>query len=163
MRQEEFEQLYEAHAGPLLAFLEYRTGDAQLARDVLADTFERVLTTRWRFDSRKAGQKTWLYSIALNRLHDLGRRKGAEARALERLAAGSRETSWGEHDEALDTRDALIRALATLPGEEREALALRYGGDLSLKEIATTTGTRATTVKGRIHRGLRRLREELGE
>jgi RNA polymerase sigma-70 factor (ECF subfamily) len=163
MRQEEFERLYEAHAGPLLAFLEYRTGDPQLARDVLADTFERVLTTRWRFDSRKGGQKTWLYSIALNRLRDLGRRKGAESRALERLAAGSSERVWHEQAEALDTRDELLRALATLPDEEREALALRYGGDLSLKEIATMTGTRTTTVKGRVHRGLRRLREQLGE
>jgi RNA polymerase sigma-70 factor (ECF subfamily) len=161
MRRGEFEQLYEEHAGPLLAFLEYRTGSPELARDVHADTFERVLTTRWRFDPRKGSQKTWLYSIALNRLRDLGRRKSAESRALERLAAGSAQTAWSEQAEALDTRDALVRALATLPDDEREALALRYGADLSLKEIAATTGTRTTTVKGRIHRGLRRLREEL--
>jgi RNA polymerase sigma-70 factor (ECF subfamily) len=161
MHGEEFERFYDTHAGPLLAFLEYRTGDLELARDVHADTFERILTTRWRFDPRKSSEKTWLYSIALNRLRDHHRRKAAEGRALERLAAGHTGTVWPETD-ALDTRDALLRALATLSDAEREALALRYGADLSLREIATICDTKTTTVKGRIHNGLRKLREELG-
>jgi RNA polymerase sigma-70 factor (ECF subfamily) len=162
MRPEEFERLYEAHAGPLLAFLEYRTGDLELAGDIHADTFERVLTTRWRFDPRKGSEKTWLYTIALNRLRDHSRRRAAEGRAVDLLAAGV--TGVGSLDtDALDTRQAVLGALATLSDEEREALALRYGADLPLREIATITGTRTTTVKGRIHRGLDKLRDELGE
>jgi RNA polymerase sigma-70 factor (ECF subfamily) len=160
MRAEDFERLYEAHAGPLLAFLEYRTGDLELARDVHADTFERVLKTRFRFDPRKASEKTWLYSIALNRLRDLQRRQTAEARALQRLAAGHAAAGWSE-TERLGERDELLRGLARLADEEREALALRYGADLSLEEIAKLTRTRTTTIKGRVHRGLRKLRESL--
>ena len=41
-------------------------------------------------------------------------------------------------------------------------MALRFGADLSLKEIAAAIGEPATTVEGRLYRGLRRLREELG-
>lgn len=165
MRGDDFEALYEEHAGPLLAFLHYRTGDPELARDLHADTFERVLKARLRFDPRKASQKTWLYSIALNCLRDHARRRSAEGRALERLAAGPRSGNWDESDpiDALDTRETLLRGLAGLADEEREALALRYGADLSLREIATVTGTRETTVKGRIYNGLAKLREQLGE
>jgi RNA polymerase sigma-70 factor (ECF subfamily) len=159
MRSEEFERVYDAHAASLLAFLEYRTGNIELARDVHADTFERILKTRWRFDARKGSQKTWVYAIALNVLRDQGRRRAAEARALDRVSRGGSE-AWDEAEQ-LDDRDAVRRGLATLPDDEREAVALRYGADLSLKEIATITGTRETTVKGRLYRGLEKLRESI--
>ena len=161
MVTEEFERLYAEHAEALLAFLEYRVGNLELAKDVHADTFERVLKTRWRFDPRKGSQKTWLYTIALNVLRDQGRRRAAEARALDRVAAGAPEQS--DLGERLDDRDAIRRGLATLSEDEREAVALRYGADLSIEEIAKVTNTRATTVKGRLYRGLNGLRETLSD
>ena len=86
LSDEAFERLYTEHAAGLLGFLTYQTGDRALAEDIVADTFERVLTTRsgWRGQS---GEKTWLYAIAMNRLRDLARRRGAEARAVDRVAA----------------------------------------------------------------------------
>jgi RNA polymerase sigma-70 factor (ECF subfamily) len=161
MVTEDFERLYDEHAAPLLAFLEYRTGNIELAKDVHADTFERVLRTRWRFDPRKGSQKTWLYTIALNVLRDSGRRRAAEARALDRVAAGGGEEHWDEAGR-LDDRDAVRRGLATLPDDEREAVALYYGADLSLEEIARITGTKTPTIKGRLARGRDRMRETLG-
>ena len=158
MRSEEFERLFEAHAAPLLAFLEYRIGNLELAKDVHADTFERVLKTRFRFDPRKGSEKTWLYSIALNVLRDHGRRRAAEARAMDRVGGGAEQ--WDE-TERLDARDAVRRGLAALPEDEREAVALYYGADLSLEEIARVTGTRTTTIKGRLARGRDHLREVL--
>ena len=68
MRPADFERLFSEHAKPLFAFLAYRCGDRGLAEDVVADTFERALRARTRFDRRKASEKTWLYSIAMNRL-----------------------------------------------------------------------------------------------
>jgi RNA polymerase sigma factor (sigma-70 family) len=160
MRSEDFERLYNAHAASLLAFLEYRTGNIELAKDVHADAFERILKTRWRFDARRGGEKTWVYTIALNVLRDQGRRRAAEARALDRVTAGGEE-QW-DTSERLDDRDAIRRGLATLPDDEREAVALYYGADLSLDEIARVTGTKTTTVKGRLARARDRLRETLG-
>ena len=161
MRREDFERLYEAHAASLLAFLEYRTGNIELAKDIHADTFERILKTRWRFDPRRGSEKTWVYAIALNVLRDQGRRRAAEARAFERVTAGGGDEHWDEADR-LDDRDAVRRGLATLPDDEREAVALYYGADFSLEEIARVTGTRTTTVKGRLARARERLRGTLG-
>ncbi|HYP48311.1 MAG TPA: RNA polymerase sigma factor [Thermoleophilaceae bacterium] len=159
-REEEFERLYEEHAPGLLAFLAYRTGDRALAEDLLADTFERVLRARRRFDPRRASAKTWVYSIALNLLRDQARRRDAEGRALGRAHA----VVPFEGPSALDRiagRDELMRGLAGLSEEEREALALRYGADLTLPEIAELSGEKLTTVEGRVYRGLRKLREVL--
>ena len=161
MRQDEFERLYEEHAAGLLAFLAYRTGDRAVAEDLLADTFERVLRARRRFDPRKGSRKTWVYSIALNLLRDQLRRREAEARAVER-AHEPTPAGAGPLQQVAE-RDELARALAQLSEEEREAIALRYGGDLTVPEIARLTGEKLTTVEGRVYRGLRRLRDLLGD
>ncbi|HEX2233676.1 MAG TPA: RNA polymerase sigma factor [Thermoleophilaceae bacterium] len=161
MRQEEFERLYEEHAQGLLAFLAYRTGDRVLAEDLLADTFERVLRARRRFDPRKGSRKTWIYSIALNLLRDQIRRREAEGRAVERVAEPA--PSGAGSIQRVAERDELVRALAELSEEEREAIALRYGGDLTVPEIARLQGEKLSTVEGRVYRGLRKLRELLGE
>ncbi len=161
MNERTFERLYAEHAGPLLAFLEYRTGDRALAEDLLADTFERVLRTRSRFDPRRAGEKTWLYSIALNLLRDNARRRAAQTRAFERVAASHRGQPAAAELETLASRDALRAALARLSDEEREAVALRFGADLTVPQIARLTRERLTTVEGRLYRALRKLKDEL--
>ena len=160
MRTEDFERLYEQHAGPLFSFLAYRTGDVALAEDLVADTFERVLTAKRPFNARRASEKTWIYTIALNRLRDLARRSIVERSALEHMRAGSDN---GHHNgfEAAELRHLVMAALNTVSEEEREALALRYGGDLSLKEIAKVIGKPRSTVEGRLHTGLKHLRAEL--
>jgi RNA polymerase sigma factor (sigma-70 family) len=125
---------------------------------VLADTFERVLRTRARFDPRRGSEKNWLYSIALNLVRDRARRQAAEQRAYERVQAPS---APADGLEALAGRDALRRALGELSEEEREAVALRYGADLTVPEIAKLTGEKLTTVEGRVYRALRKLRDLL--
>ena len=160
MRDDTFEQLYAEHAQALFAFLSYRTGDRAIAEDLLADTFERALRARRRFDPRKASEKTWLYAIALNCLRDNARRRSTEVRALERMASGPSRGSTGAMDEVSD-RDLINRSLAVLTEEEREAIALRFGADLSIPEIAKLTGERLTTMEGRVYRALRKLREAM--
>ena len=160
MRDEDFERLYDEHAQALYGFLAYRTGNPALAEDLLADTFEKALRSRGRFDARRGGEKTWLYSIALNTLRDHLRRRAAAERAGERLAAGG-VTEVESAAEGLAERDELARALATLSDEEREAIALRYGADLTVPEIAKLKKEKLTTVEGRVYRALRKLRERL--
>jgi RNA polymerase sigma factor (sigma-70 family) len=160
MRREVFERLYSEHAQGLFGFLSYRTGDRVLAEDLLADTFERVLRTKRRYDPRRGSEKTWLYSIALNLLRDHARRSSAERRALERQPAPTVAAAAPEVDRVAE-RDALSRAIATLSDEEREALALRYGAEMTMPEIARLLDEKLTTVDGRVHRALRKLRAEL--
>ena len=161
MREADFERLYAEHAQSLFGFLVYRTGDRALAEDLVADTFERALRGRRLFDRRKATEKTWLYAIALNLLRDQARRRAAEGRALERTGpAGARDDPVDGLDRIAGQSD-LTRALLALSEEEREALALRYGADLTIPEIAKLKKEKLTTVEGRVYRGLQKLRDEL--
>jgi RNA polymerase sigma-70 factor (ECF subfamily) len=158
---EAFERLYSEHAQALFGFLAY----------------ERVLRARRRFDPRKASEKTWLYTIALNCLSDHHRRRATEGRALELVATSPglessderfqseqsdllEEIALGEHGEGSE-HDLLSRSLALLQGPEREAIALRFGADLSIAEIAKLTGEQFTTIEARVYRALRKLRAAL--
>ena len=160
MRDDEFERLYEAEAAGLFSFLAYRTGDRALAEDMLADAFERALRARGKFDRRKASQKTWLYAIALNVLRDHVRRAAAETRALERAESGPLAPE-ADPLASIEHRDELGRAMNTLSAEERESIALRFGADLTVPEIAKVLGEPLTTVEGRVYRALRKLKSEL--
>jgi RNA polymerase sigma-70 factor (ECF subfamily) len=154
-----FERLFDAHAQDLFGFVVYRTGDRALAEEIVADTFERAFSARHRFDRRRGSEKSWLYGIALNRLHDLNRRAATESRAVEQLASAA------DRPAAMDARvnadQDLHRALLALPPDERDALALRYGGDLTVREVAKALGEPVSRVEGRVYRGLRRLRDQL--
>ena len=161
MRQDTFERLFEEHAERLFSFLAYRTGNRALAEDLLSETFERVLRSRQRFDPRRGSERRWLYTIALNLLRDHARRQTNEDRVLRHVGAG---TALEEPDPglaAVEHRDELHRALATLSDEEREALALRFGADLKLRDVAKIVGDGESAVEGRIYRALRKLRDEL--
>ena len=162
MREAEFEQLYEEHAQPLFGFLVYRTGNRALAEDVMAETFEKAYRGRGSFDLRRGNQKTWLYAIALNALRDHARRHAAEARAYERATVTVPGGDFGGFD-AIDDRDRLGRALQSLTSEEREAVALRFGAELTVPEIATLSGEKLSTAEGRVYRALRKLRQRLEE
>jgi len=160
MRDEAFERLYAEHAQALYGFISYRTGDRMVAEDLLADTFERALRAHPRFVRRGASEKAWLYAIALNCVRDFARRRTSESKALERVAVLASAGSTGGIEEIAD-RDLVDRSLAILSEEEREAIALRFGAELTVPEIAKLTNERLTTVEGRVYRALRKLREAL--
>ena len=161
MRAADFERLFSDHAKPLFAFLAYRCGDRGLAEDVLADTFERALRARTRFDRRKASEKTWLYSIALNLLRDHARRGKAERGATERIKFERGTEAPDPNLGRVEDADVVGKVLGALSAEEREAVALRFGADLTVPEIAELTGNSLTTMEGRVYRALRKLRAEL--
>ena len=161
LRDEDFERLYEEQAAALLSFLTLRTGDRALAEDLLADTFERVLRKRATFDRRRGSEKTWLYSIALNLLRDHARRSRAGRGATERIQFERGTEPLSRELDQVEDRDAVGRVLGVLSAEEREAVALRFGADLTVPEIAELTGKSLTTMEGRVYRALRKLRVEL--
>ncbi len=160
MQTDDFEIFFEAHAQSLFGFLVYHGGDRTLAEDVLGDAFERALRSRSKFDPGRGDGKTWLYAIALNRLRDLQRRAAVESRAIGELEVNGSHAEPGFEDQVLNGAE-LRSAMQSLPANEREAIALRFGGDLTVPEVARVVDEPLSRVEGRIYRGLRRLRERM--
>jgi RNA polymerase sigma-70 factor, ECF subfamily len=160
VRDRDIERLFAEHSERLYAFVAYRTGDASVAEEIVGDTFERVVRTRRRFDRSKGSEQSWIYAIALNLLTDHQRRAGIERRALDSAALAHRRDAADPLTRVAD-RDQLWRALDRIEPDLREVLALRFGADLRLKDIARVTGCPLSTIHERLQRGLRRLQAEL--
>jgi RNA polymerase sigma-70 factor, ECF subfamily len=127
------------------------TGEAE---EVAQEAFATLLQ-RWDTVDNPSG---FVRTAVLNRCRDLGRRRAVRRRALDRLRP-IEQTSGPESGDHL----ALVHALAELELPQREVVVLRYYLDHTVPEIASLTGTPAGTVKSRLHRGLARLADSLGE
>jgi RNA polymerase sigma factor (sigma-70 family) len=161
VHERDIERLFAEHSQRLYAFLTYRTGDPATAEEIVGDTFERVVRTRRRFDRSKGSEQSWLYAIAMNLLTDHQRRAQAERRAYDSVGHGDERAAARDALAHVADRDELFRALDRLEPDAREVLALRYGADLRLKDIATLTGRPLSTVHERLQRGLRALQAQL--
>src|SRR5262245_60666393 len=80
-----FAIFYRRHAEAVLGFFRRRTGDAELAADLTAETFAAALAGRRRFKPEGGSAAGWLYVIAARQLASVQRRSYAEQRARRRL------------------------------------------------------------------------------
>jgi RNA polymerase sigma factor (sigma-70 family) len=162
-----FEALYRRHRGPLYRFLLRQAGDGP-AEELLQDVWMRVINSRSRYEVR-AKFKTWLYTIAHNRLMD-HHRSGARAPIVDGELGEALIAEAPDGDLAVEVRldnkralEQLLAALAELPAEQREAFLLQQEGELSLEQIAEATGAGRETVKSRLRYAFAKLRAALGE
>lgn len=167
---EQISDLYEAHRREILIFLTRRTCDAQIALDLMSETFAQALRSRRRFrGSDDDVARAWLFGIARRRLAHYYRRGQVEQRALRRLgldppSAPEDELRRVEELAGVDqARGALTVALRKLSEEQRDALRLRIVDGYGYDEIASALGVTEQTVRARVSRGLRALRELLDQ
>jgi RNA polymerase sigma-70 factor (ECF subfamily) len=106
----------------------------------------------------------WLFRIVVNEARN-ARRSGQRRRQLvERLGHSMAPHSTTSPETALldaDERRLLVAAVQRLPRRQREAVACRYFLELSEAETAEVLGIALGTVKSRVSRALRKLRDDL--
>lgn len=139
------------------AYVAYRIGDGPDAEDVTSQVFERALRYRDNYDARRGDAAAWLVGIARRCIHDFHLQ---------------REEPRADPPEPADTVDVegetvrrlmLSRAVARLGASDRELLALRFGADLTARQVAELLEMQTNTVEVALHRALARLRDILGE
>ena len=147
-----------ADPGPLIrrvyAYVAYRIGDGAEAEDVTSETFERALRYRGSYDPRRGEPVSWLIGIA--------RRCIEGARLRPELLEHRDETADTLNVEAETVeRVTLAAAVERLDERDRELIALRYGSDLSARQIGELLELRTNAVEVALHRALARLRKLL--
>lgn len=161
-----FAQIFDRHAPAIHGFLSRRVGD--LADDLLSETFLAAFRQRDRYRPERLDVRPWLYGIAANLLRRHHRDEAARYRALARSAARDDRESHAHHEvdavERLDAqalRPALAAALGELDERDRETLLLIAWAGLGYAEAAAALDIPVGTVRSRLHRARRQLRERL--
>jgi RNA polymerase sigma-70 factor, ECF subfamily len=137
------------------AYVAYRLGSGPDADDVTSETMEHAYRYRERYDPAKGEPMAWLIGIARNCVADL------VARREHVVDEPVPESATEEMEEQAMRRLTLTQAVARLDERERELIALRYGADLTARQIAGVLGLRPNAVEVALHRALGRLRAEL--
>ncbi len=157
--QEAFRRVLDFHGDHLYRVALLITRDASLAEEAVQ---ESLLAAWKKIRSFKAGTnlRAWLNRILINCIGMMQRRKRLPTTPVED-ALPLADTRAGPEQSALNAETAamLQSALRTLSVEHRTVLVLRFFNDLSLPEIAESTGWRVGTVKSRLHRATAALRD----
>ncbi len=132
----------------------YRVGDGADAEDITSETFERALRYRDSFDPRRGDAASWLIGIARRCIVDAALHR-------ERPTGETDERPIEGHEDDAVRRIMLRAAVADLDARDRELVALRYGGDLTARQIGELLAMKTNAVEVALHRAIARLRTRL--
>jgi len=170
--REEFARLVDSFSGPVFRLALRILGRPQDAEDALQNTFINVVTHIKDFEGRSS-LSTWIYRIAANEALMLLRKKRPEVSLDDRAERDddgpdltpAALVDWsGLPESALldeEARQALDRAIHTLPDTLRPVFILRDLEGLSIAETSQTLNLTETNVKTRLLRARLHLREQL--
>jgi RNA polymerase sigma-70 factor (ECF subfamily) len=159
--REAFAILVERHAVRLVSTCTLIVRDAQAGRDLAQETWLAVWAGRGQY--RPEGRFiVWLCTLARNRCRNHLRHRGVAQRHAAAQAAPP-PAPPAELDRLLERERARLvqRALMHLPQALREALVLRFAQELRYDEIALVLRVGESTLRSRVHHGLKQLRRWL--
>lgn len=159
----EIERLVQEYQTPLLRYVGARLGRADLAQDVVQDTFLRFVHHR-RNGGEVANVRAWLYRVAYNRALDYlrkDRRVQAFAEDFDPPAEGPAFAAPNVQAEQRDTAAAAWQLLDTLSERDRHIVLLKVLEEKSYQEIAATMGVTVTNVGFILHTSLKKLARAL--
>lgn len=158
-----WESIYRDFAGPVTGYLRGR--GASDPDDLSSEVFFQVARDIHRFEGDESSFRSWLFVIAHRRLVDDRR---ARSRTLDTVNEDSRdiETKGGDVEAEVMEHLSLSRVedmLETLTEDQRNVLALRIIGDLTLEETAAVMSKRVGAIKALQRRALQTIKRHLEE
>ena len=156
MDQEAFHGFYESTARPVWVFLFRRTGDDQLADDLLQDTYYRFLRSRRDFEN-ETHRRNYLFRIARNLANDALRWRRDRSCAPLPEEGVAVPVAGGDVAARSENKTDLDRAMRTLSSRQQDALWLAYAEGSTHEEIAEVLGMKTASIKLLLFRARRKL------
>ena len=138
------------------AYAAYRVGHGAEAEDLTSEVFERALRYKQSYDPARGTPIAWLTGIANNCIR--GSRATEATLRDDELGA---DPVGGSLESDTIERMSVVAAVARLDPRSQHLLALRYGADLSTRELGSILGLKKNAVEVALHRARERVREEL--
>jgi len=155
-----FTQIYERYAPAIYRYIYFRVGEAELAEDLQAEVFLRMLEGLHRYEDRGWPISAWLYRIARDRTIDIIRRRRNRQHVPLETWGGSCEGPENSVSAQLEYEE-LNRTLNDLTDEQRQVIQMRFMAEMSIQEVAQELGRTEGSVKALQHRGLQSLARRL--
>lgn len=162
-----FEELFRRYGKKIYNLFFRSLNDAGIAEDLLQDCFIRVIEARERYKP-ESDFSSWIFTIAMNLLRDQYRTKKRRPRAQMaesfddgRLHNPAKEEEPQQTLERQQVKEAVAKALESLPDEQREVIVLSKYEGLSFAEIGKILNLSPAAAKQKAYRGLQSLNRRL--
>lgn len=160
-----FGRLYDLYVHRIYGFALAHSRTREEAEDLTAQTFERALAGIGRYESRGTPFSAWLYRIAANLAIDRARRAGGVVllgeEAMPEIGSPEDDTDPPRLVERWERANWLLDHLDYLPGEQQQAIQLRFWGERSFAEIGDLMGRSEAAAKQLVYRAIRALRLQI--
>lgn len=160
---ETFDEVYREHVTPIWRYVRSRLPSDADAEDVCSDVFANAMRSWNGFDSRRGSVGGWLVGIARHTIADWWRKRGREVPVEEIADHTDPESDPESWTLRLDGVDDLRRHLGILTTREREAIALRFGTELTSEQIGEVLGISAPAARMLVYRAVGKLREVMAD
>jgi RNA polymerase sigma factor (sigma-70 family) len=158
-----FAEIYREHVTPVWRYVRLRLPSDSDAEDVTSLVFEKAMHSWDGYDPGRGTVGGWLLGIARHGVADWWRRHGREL-PVASLDDGTSAADDPEGDALRRVgADEVRRHLGLLTAREREAVALRFGSELTSTQIGEVLGISPTAARMLVHRGIARLREVMAD
>ncbi len=158
------EMLYDQYGGVAFALAYRILGERGMAEDVVQEAFLNIWRQGARYDAQRGSARTWVLTIvhhrAIDQVRSMRARMGADIAIKETVPLVSHEDTWAAVAQRLEG-ERVRAALANLPQEQEQVVALVYYGGYTHQQIAERMGIPLGTVKGRLRLATEKLRELL--
>lgn len=145
----DFDAFYRGTATRVIHTVYAATGDLGLAQDCAQEAYARAWQ-QWPSLSAEGEPLAWVRTVARRIAISAWRKRESERKALTKAKDSGITDSTSASTDAAVTVQA---ALATVPDDQREVLALFYISDLSIEQISRELDAPVGTIKARLHRG----------
>jgi len=155
---EAFATLYREHVQRIYRYIYYRTRDEQLAEDLTADVFTKVIEGLPRYIDKGKPFIAWLYRIAHARVVDHYRRQDRRPTATNVEDANLSITPDMDTDLVKSHASRiLMEAISTLTVDQQQVIILRFIEGLPIEEVAQQLGKKGNAIKALQFRAVRSL------
>jgi RNA polymerase sigma-70 factor (ECF subfamily) len=162
-KRQQLEDAYHAHADELFRYCFVRIHDREKAKECVQEAFTKVWDALYTKNASIDNIRAYLYRTAHNIVINMATR----TKTAESLDEMQEVTEYEPQDEqtASPERQAeykeAMRMVHTLPEEYAEPIIMRYINGMTTKEISEALGESESNVSVRIHRGIKKLQEQL--
>ena len=164
---EAFDELFRRYGEKIYNLFLHSLRNAEIAQDLLQESFVRVIKARHRYKPEKAFS-SWVFTIAMNLLRDKYRE---ESRRQVHLSDNGFDEEFaqvadpgGEPQQTMEKiqiKEVVEEALQTLPADQREVIILSKYNGFSFLEIGEILKLSPAAAKQKAYRGMQNLRKKL--
>ena len=152
--------LYADHVGRVFNFFRYRVGDEGTAEDLTSLTFEKAWKKKHQYKGDAESFVHWVFAIARNVANDYFRKEPSLVSLEEVVSLTTDKCVADDVDKQIEFA-TLVWHIRQLSERERDIITLKYGADLTNRQIATELSLSESNVGSILHRTIQKLRDQL--